>query len=562
MLRRVILTFGFILLHVLCINANEFNQRIDSTYNLYYSTYLGGSGGLEYCEAVAFGPDGSIHAVGFTESPDFYIVNAYDSVFEGISEVYFMKISPDGDLLFRSFLGGDDYEQGYDIEVDEFGYIYVYGSTFSTDFPTTTGAYDETHNGIDDYFITKFTPDGSSIVFSTFIGGSDREYYYSGITLDAENNVYCTGMTQSSDFPLVNSIYSLNGNSDPFISKLSSDGSTLLFSTCIGGTETNQYFDRGQDIAVDNNGAICIVGITGSGDFPLVNAFDNTYGSTSKDECFITKVEYNSDTFVWDIVFSSFLGGTLEESWPSIGVDLDGNFYVTGTTTSDDFPIYNAYQSTRPGFEAIFITKVSPTGSLVYSTYLGGLSIDGAQGIVVDTGGRAIVCGRSKSTSYPFVNPIDSTNNFDYETIVTMFSPDGQSLEFSTFLGGSGMEHGREIDYHPNGDIAITGQTRSADFPIVNGYENTLSSEADHFIAVLSYKEPGCCQLRGDALHDNQLILVNDLVFLVNYVFKGGPPPECLEEGDALADNGLILVNDLVYLVNYVFKGGPPPPPC
>ncbi len=242
---------------------------------------------------IAVGPDGSIHVTGYTKNLDFYTHNAYDDSLGGTQDAFLLKIAPDGQLAFCTFLGGEASERAVDVAVDDPGFIYVVGYTSSDDFPTTPGAYDETHNSsAEDYFITKFTSDGQGLVVSTYLGGFQGEYYYGGIALDATYNVYVTGSTFSVDFPTVGAIYPTHqgGGHDIFFSKLSASRAQLMFSTYLGAT--NSTIEHGLDIVVDSEGAILVTGVTDGDDAPMVNAFDSYHGAEYA-EVFLTKMAYN-----------------------------------------------------------------------------------------------------------------------------------------------------------------------------------------------------------------------------------------------------------------------------
>jgi len=233
---------------------------------------------------------------------------------------------------------------------------------------------------------------------------------------------------------------------------------------------------------------------------------------------------------------------------------------VMGETYSTDFPTLNPYQEMHQGFIDIFVTKLNPDNSFAYSTYLGGNGEDISGGIVVDVFGVAYVTGYTYSTTFPTLNPYQEDQG-SLDAFVSKLSSSGNSLIYSTYLGGSSSDGGSDIAIDTSGDVYIAGYTGSTDFPTLNPYQETHQGNADIFIT--KFFEP-CCALRGDVAEPKDgIVLVNDLVCLVDYLFKGGAAPACLDEGDcAVPLDDLILVNDLVWLVDYLFKGGQAPPDC
>jgi len=292
---------------------------------------------------------------------------------KGYNSTYTLVIDPV--LSFSSYLGGGQAESSPQIAVDNNGSIYVSGSTNSPDYPVTFGAFQEEYISANVMgFISKMTSDGSSLVYSTYFGGSAIELV-NGMDIDAFGSVIVTGYTGSIDFPLQNAYQdTLNGSSEAFVSKLNESGDSLIFSTYLGGSE----HDYGLDVAADINGNVYITGYTTSNDFPIYNAFDSTIGASNPgySDAFVAKLTSNGDS----LIYSTFLGGRFDENdlaglcCGGIDADSSGAAYVTGTTNSDDFPTTpSAYQSEFAGYWDAFVSKINSDGdSLEYSTYLGG----------------------------------------------------------------------------------------------------------------------------------------------------------------------------------------------
>jgi hypothetical protein len=300
-------------------------------------------------------------------------------------------------LVYSTYLGGDtDSDGGEDIAVDASGSAYVAGDTFSSDFPTTDGAFDPTFNGgIVDAFVTKLNASGSALAYSTFLGGTSQDEGQ-GIGVQ-QGRAYVTGNTQSTDFPTTPGSFdrTQNGSEDAYVTKLNASGSALDYSTLWGGAEQ----ESGEGIAVDRRGRAYVTGLTDSTDFPTTRgAFDRTFNGGGRD-AFVTKLNATGSR----LVYSTFLGGTSGEG-DDYGIAVRfGRAYVTGSTDSTDFPTTRgAFDRTQNGNTDVFVTKLNAAGSaLTYSTFLGGTSFDRGIDIALDAKGRAYVTGDTGSANYP-----------------------------------------------------------------------------------------------------------------------------------------------------------------
>lgn len=223
------------------------------------------------------------------------------------------------------------------------------------------------------------------------------------IAVDAAGNAYITGYTQSTDFPLASPLRSSNTNSvDAFVSKLNPAGSALVYSTYLGGSAT----DYGTAIAVDASGSAYVTGIVTSDDFPLANPIDNTLGSHAVDDVFVTKFSPSGTT----LDYSTYLGGGSADDPYALAIDQAGNAYITGRTNSSDFPLTNAIQTTRFGFD-MFVMEINAAGSAsLFSTFIGGTGSESGRGIAVDKLGNIHVAGEGTSTDFPVVKPLQGTN--------------------------------------------------------------------------------------------------------------------------------------------------------
>ena len=470
--RRVTVDSGFILGKLpdgKYVHGFKIGSEYDSNYPLvidpgiYYSTFLGGSD-RDFGRGIAVDNRGSAYVTGYTWSSDF--PKTTGTSFSGFLDAFVTKLSPDGSkLVYSTFLGGSDTAFGNGIAVDASGSAYVTGSTSSSDFPTTPGAFDTLFNGVSDAFVTKLSPNGNKLVYSTFLGGSASDSG-NGIAIDASGNAYVTGSTSSLDFPTAKAFdASYNGGfSDAFVTKLSPDGSRLVYSTFLGGSDN----DSGNGIAVGASGNAYVTGQTRSSDFPTTpGAFDTSFNSLF--DAFVTKLSPDGRV----LEYSTFLGGEFGSDFgQAIYVDASGSAYVTGSTLSEDFPTTpGAFSTLLNGISDAFITKLSPDGRLlVYSTFLGGSNRDFGNGIAVDTSGRAYITGGTDSSDFPTTpGAFETLYSGNRDAFVTKLSSDGSSLIYSTFLGGSDIDSGSGIAIDASGNAYVTGDTASEDFPTTPG---------------------------------------------------------------------------------------------
>ncbi|MBF0344039.1 MAG: SBBP repeat-containing protein [Nitrospirae bacterium] len=378
-------------------------------------------------------------------------------------------------LQYSTYLGGSNGDQAFSIAVDSLGCAYVTGRTISLDFPIVNQFHTNYGGDYYDIFVSKFSADGASLVYSTYIGGS-RDDEARGIAVDSNGSAYLTGSTYSVDFPIVNPMQTaIYGTVDAFVAKLSPNGASLLYSTYFGGTA----IDEANAIAVDSGGNAYITGFSYSTDFPAINAFQNNMAGWK--DAFVTKLS-SSGTY---IVYSTYYGGTSEEDGLGIAVDADSNVYITGFTSSTNFPTTLPLQATHGGgtYDA-FIAKLSPSGMPLYSTYVGGSGSDRGNGIAIDASGNAFITGETASINYPVTSPtIQSTLRGKTDAFVTIVDATGSSWIYSTYLGGSDNDAGRAIAVDKNGNAYVTGETASTDFPTVNPSKSNHSGSKDAFMA-------------------------------------------------------------------------------
>jgi protocatechuate 3,4-dioxygenase beta subunit len=458
---------------------------------LVYSTFLGGSG-RDTGNDIAVDASGSAYMTGETESANFpTTTGAFDSTHNGVQDAWVAKLNPAGTgLLYSTFLGGNSSDSGHGVAVDASGTAYVTGLTASTNFPTTAGAFDSTHNGNQDVFVTKLSPTGGApLLYSTFLGGSSLDWGGvlggGGIAVDALGGAYVTGQTLSTNFPTPGGSYdrSHNGSSDAFAAKLDTTRtgpSSLVYSTFLGGGAN----DTGEGIAVDASGSAHVTGDTASADYPTTaGAFDTTQNGSR--DAFVTKLNANGS----NLLYSTFLGGSAFDRGFDVAVDASGA-YVTGQTLSATYPTTaGSFDTSHNGNDDAFVTKLNPIGTaLLYSTFLGGTGGDFGSGVAVDASGSAYVTGSTSSTNFPTTaGAYDTTHNGNSDAFVTKLNPTGTApLLYSTFLGGGGADTGEGIAVDASGSGYVTGQTSSTDYPTTPvAFDSTHNGNSDAFVTKL-----------------------------------------------------------------------------
>ncbi len=434
--------------------------------DLAWSTYLGGSGD-DVGNDIAVDADGNVYVTGLTYD-DFPVTSgAWDTTSNDI-DVFVTKINSSGStVLYSTYLGGDGHDSADGVAVDASGNVYVTGCTTSSNFPTTAGAWDTTYSGYyADVFVTKLNATGSTVLYSTYLGGDGSENGVD-IAVDANGNAYVTGDTCSYDFPVTSGAWDTtsNGGSDAFVAKVNTSGN-LVYATRLGGSSA----DYARGIGVDANGNAYVTGDTSSSNFPVTSgAWDTT--SNGGSDAFVAKVNTSGST----VLYSTYLGGRGMDEAYGIAIDATGDAYVTGWTSSDNFPVTSGAWDTTFSVIDAFVAKLNAIGSaLVYSTYLGGSDYECARGIGVDANGNAYVTGYTSSSNFPTtVGAWDTTINGSYnedfcyydDVFVTKLNFSGSTVLYSTYLGGDGPDEAFGVVIDATGSAYVTGGTHSDGFP-------------------------------------------------------------------------------------------------
>ena len=474
---------------------------------LVYSTYVGGTGN-DFSNGVATDASGEAYVVGITDSTDFPLASlgSYNAL---TFRMFLTKFDPTGStLLFADYFGGtsgDD--EAYGIALDSAGNAYVTGSTSSSDFPVLN-AYQSTLAGSQDAFLVKFPADGSSIVYSTYLGGSNltdlggtTTQIGNSVSVDSAGEAVIAGVTAARNFPIANA-YQSSVSTDQFgdwglygfLTKFAADGGSLVYSTYVSGSILNTSSCTGcfpdsepLSVATDALGNAYITGLTTTTDFPVTSgAFAPTFpGSGLSDVGFVSKV-----TSSGGLGYSTYLGGLYASFLNAIAVDSSGAAYVTGyDIAGDNFPIVTTSicDPSLANCNGTVIAKLDPTGtSLIYSTFLGTNNNMAGQAIQVDASGDAYIVG--SDLQFDLANPIQGyAGNGD--VVVAEIDPSASTLLMATFLGGQQWEAVSGLSLDANGAVYVTGVTQSVDFPVTqSAFQRVWGGQTDTFVTKIDPK--------------------------------------------------------------------------
>lgn len=455
-----------------------------TTSNLRYSTFLGGAGSdcFNHC-AITVDAGGSAYVTGFTTSNQFSATaGPFLAGLRGEGDVFVVKLAPDGRTAqYLAFFGGSQPDYGTAIAIDAAGRAHIAGYTSSTDFPATPGAFRTTYGGgFADAFLVELNAAGTAIEYATFFGGENIDKAYA-LAVDRAGAVYLAGETHSADLPTTEQSIdrAYGGAGDAFVVKFNPAGLGLDFSAFIGGREP----DSATGLALDTLNNVYLAGHTRSLDFPTTEGSFDPYHNGLTDG-FVLKLAADGR----HLDYATLLGGQQNDQANALAVDSVGSVYVTGETISVDFPhTTNAFnKQAAQGYNA-FAARLNPAGTqLLYSTFLGGDGGDRGHTIAIDALGRAFVAGTSYSANFPTTR--DSLKiagqSSHADVFVTRLGPEGQSLEYSSLLGGSLSEEGLGIAIDGGGGVYVTGATRSPGFPTtVRAFDSTYNGNWDAFAA-------------------------------------------------------------------------------
>jgi Ca2+-binding RTX toxin-like protein len=460
-----------------------------------YSTFLGGLG-TDTAYGIAVDSAGSAYVTGTTSWVDFPTTpGAFQTTSNGGYHTFVTKFTPDGSALSYSTYLGAG--EGHGVAVDSAGSAYVYGFG---GVPTTPGAFQTTSNGNGDVFVAKLNPDGSDLDYGTYLGGSGQDAILgAGIKVDSAGSAYVTGQTNSDDFPTTPGAFRPEFVGGPFGAY---DGFVSKLTPDGSDLDYSTYlggasYDEPHGIAIDSAGSAYVAGYTGSGDFPITAGALKAHLRGA--DAFVTKLNPTGSA----LSYSTYLGGPTADAAYGLAVDSAGSAYVIGFGGPPPTP--GAFQ-TSPGFS--FVSKLNPTGSaLSYSSYLGGGNGTG-HGIAVDSAGAAYVTGFAGADFPTTANALQPTYADDGDAFLTKVNPTGSALDYSTYLGGNSFDRGYGIALDSAGSAYITGETESGGFPTTPGAFQPVKGDTlghpDGFVTKLSFGgEPrGTCTITGTSGDD------------------------------------------------------------
>lgn len=450
-----------------------------------WSTFVGGSGSGEQAFDLARDTNGNIVFTGYSQSSDFPVTTgAYDEVANGGFDGVVGSLSADGSTLnWATYLGGDSTDGGIGLDLDSSDQPYVVGYTYSTGFPTTVGAWDTTHNGNSDTFVTKLNSTGTALIYSTFYGGSQFEFIRD--CDEVGGLLYAVGDTNSAGLPVFGSPDSTynGGASDGYIFVLNAAGSSLFQTSYIGGSGN----DYASGMVHDGVQAFYISVTTGSSDFPISGpVYDSTINGNA--DAAIVQFFDTGDGFG----NSTFLGGTGPDTSVDIALDASKNPIIVGYTTSTDFPTTaSAFDKTIDAGNDMFVAKLSSNlSTLEASTYLGSAGNDGPYKIEVDQFGNPLIAGRTNAPGFPTTaGAVSQLWWGGYDAIVAKLNGSLSKLLYGTYLGRSFDDTAAAAITDGGGDLIIGGTTGNSDFPTTSGaYDETSNGGSEIFLTKLNLR--------------------------------------------------------------------------
>jgi hypothetical protein len=401
----------------------------------------------------------------------------------------------DPQVAYGTFVEGSQSDEGWGISVDESGSAYVVGTTASPDFPVTPGAFDAAPPTDQvDAVVFKLTPDGMSLIYATFLGGTGGGDSPVAIKLDSVGSAYVAGATTSRDFPTTPGAYSnsLNGVADAYLVKLNAMGTRLVFSTLFGASGS----DGCGDLALDAENRLVLGGGTSSLDLPVTpNAVQSTL--VGNPCSYLARFSADGSTLEYCTYIHSDIGAYAF----AVAVDPSGGMYVGGSVSSTaGFPVTpGAFQTVHNGWGDAYVLKIAEDGLLSWGTLLGGTDFDRLLGLEVDSEGRVHACGFTHSFNFPTTpGAADLTFNGEKDCWVTELAPDGAGLVFSTYLGGSDYEDAEDIALDAEGHSYIVSNTSSSNFPVTpDAVDPILNKPGGSDVHVAKLSADGSTLLHG-----------------------------------------------------------------
>ena len=451
-------------------------------WSLDWSTYLGGSG-WEHARDIVIDDAGNIYMVGGTASADYPVTaGAFDTSYNaggssmgdgGGCDGFVTKLSPNGDIIWSTYIGGPNYDRVYGVRVDANGYVYIVGRA-GRGFPTVN-AFQPDFNGLwagyygdQNAFIAVLEPDGSDLVWSSYFGTGSliRDF-----DIDAAGDLYVNlaGDEGANDPPAAwfNSAFQASrpGSGDCGVAKVYGDGSGVAWASWLGGSS---YEAKESQIRVIDDGVL-ISGYTESSDFPTSSsAFDGSYNGNG--DAFLAKLSLDGST----LHFGTYIGGAGQDwgvATHNLEVDNDQNVYLAAITSSSDFPTSaNAYQGSLSGGIDGAVISFSAAGSYIASTFVGGSGDEEIDGIVIDDWGNIYFAGVTNSADFPITSDaLQSSFGGDQDAIISVLSNDMGTLEYGTYMGGPAFDNGRAFEVGADQAMVLSGSSDGSGWPTTTG---------------------------------------------------------------------------------------------
>lgn len=477
--------FLYILCLSLLITINGYSQSVCSSFSTYF-------GGTQFDEIKGICVDGNKNSyiIGNTFSLDLPITNGLlNDTASGNYDVFIAKIDSCGGLIWCTYFGTTNFDSGEKIALSPDGNIVFCGFTSGLNLPVSSGCFQPANNGGYDCFITKITPTGS-LIWSTYFGKSNGDFAYD-IATDLLNNIIIGGTTTSANLYTSPSSFQPNhkGNTDSFIARFSKDG-VLKWCTYYGGNGNEDI----HALAIDHN--FNIIGVGGSFSSNL-NTSAGAYQSINEGspDAYIIKLDSNCSR-----VFSTYFGGTsIEDAW-GVVIDLQNNIYVSGNTNSIDFDTtLNAYQTSLLGVSDLYISKWSPSGALLNSTYFGGTGNDLSSRLAFMQPNNLMLLGKTESSDMPIIGSSNQPNNAgNYDNFLVLFNSNTLQPVWSSYYGGSTDEEPIDISFISHQSVVFSGSTNSINYPLsLNPYQNFLNASNDGMLTKIDFQNPNVTSIKN-----------------------------------------------------------------
>ncbi len=467
----------------LALDAFDAEQPLTIDPILEFSTYLGGPG-EDSAYGVVLDSSGFVYVAMATQSPASPTLNPFQQTNTVSMAPAVLKFTPDGkQLIYYAVLGSGGWDLPHGLTVDSTGSPILVGQTQSNRFPLKNAVQTQFSSILWTGFIAKMTPDGRSLAYSTYFGGTNTDSAQA-VAVDGQGNAYFGGQTESHDVVVKNALQPNygGGTSDCYLAKMSPTGA-LLFSTYVGGSGT-EYCHA---LALTPDGGVILAGSSSSTDLPLKNAIQSQitprfgYGTP-------VAAKFSADGQT--IIFATFFGGPVAGEPLAVAVDTAGNIYATGYVDDNNLTTKNAYQSTNPSGQSAFLAKYDAgMQNLIFATYLGGSGRSLAHGLAVDANGSAYLAGEADSADFPVKSSFQAFRGgggLNADLFVTKFDPSGSTLIYSTLFGGSGPDYGFGVAVNVKGEAFVVGDTLSADFTTENAFEPATGGGEDGFLLKIS----------------------------------------------------------------------------